>query len=75
MCRDFLLALRDGVEEQVLQTGQDACLPSPAGKKNKNTQKSEKSNSTVKPSELETWEGNCSRGKRKGCLTARRSGE
>ncbi len=36
--RDFFLALCDGVEEQVLQAGQDACLPSPAGKKNKNTQ-------------------------------------
>lgn len=28
--RDLLLALGDGVEEQVLQTGQDARLPSPA---------------------------------------------
>lgn len=28
--RDLLLALGDGVEEQVLQAGQDACLPSPA---------------------------------------------
>lgn len=31
VCRDFLLALCDGVEEQVLQAGQDAGLPSPAG--------------------------------------------
>lgn len=35
---DFFLALCDGVEEQVLQTGQDARLSSPAGKKKKNTQ-------------------------------------
>lgn len=28
--RDLLLALGDGVEEQVFQAGQDACLPSPA---------------------------------------------
>lgn len=32
VCRDFLLTLCDGVEEQILQTGQDARLPSPAGK-------------------------------------------
>lgn len=30
--RDLLLALGDGVEEQVLQAGQDACLPSPASR-------------------------------------------
>lgn len=29
---DFLLALCDGVEEQILQAGQDARLPSPAAK-------------------------------------------
>jgi len=36
---DFLLALCDGVEEQVLQTRQDARLPSPAGQKKIQTEK------------------------------------
>lgn len=36
--RDFLLSLSDGVEEQVLQAGQDACLPSPAGHKTQRQQ-------------------------------------
>lgn len=35
---DLLLALCDGVEEQVLQTGQDACLPSPVGEEHTGTQ-------------------------------------
>jgi len=30
MCRDPLLSLCDGVEQEVFQTGEDACLPSPA---------------------------------------------
>ena len=37
VCRDFLLALSDGVEQQVLQTGQDAGFPSPAGQTNTDT--------------------------------------
>lgn len=51
VCRDFFLALCDGVEEQVLQAGQDACLSSPAAKKYKKhtERKSEKNNSTVRP--------------------------
>lgn len=67
VCGDFFLALCDGVEEQVLQAGQDACLPSPAGKTNKNTQteKSEKNNSAVTAAVVETWRGNCSRGRRR----------
>lgn len=50
VCGDFLLALCDGVEEQVLQAGQDAGLPSPAGntkREKTHRQKSEKRKSTV----------------------------
>lgn len=37
VCRDFLLAFGNGVEKQVLQTGQDACLSSPGENKKKKT--------------------------------------
>lgn len=39
VCGDLFLALCDGVEKQVLQAGQDARLPSPAGNKNKTHRK------------------------------------
>lgn len=35
VCRDFFLAFCNCVEEQVLQTRQDARLPSPTGKQHK----------------------------------------
>lgn len=38
---DLLLALCNGVEEQVLQAGQDACLPSPARTSHTHTQRRE----------------------------------
>lgn len=37
--RDLLLALGDGVEEQVFQAGQDARLPSPARRRGKHRQR------------------------------------
>lgn len=77
VCRDFFLALCDGVEEQVLQAGQDACLPSPAGKTNKkhtHRTQSEKNNSTVRRVVVETWRGfTAAEGGEKAFLTARRS--
>lgn len=36
--RDFFSAPGNGVEEQILQTGQDACLPSPVGEEHTGTQ-------------------------------------
>lgn len=62
MCRDFLLSLCDGVEEQVLQAGQDACLPSPAGEKNKHTQTEKVRTITVRPAVVETWRGTAAEG-------------
>ena len=58
VCRDFLLALCDGVEEQVLQAGQDACLPSPAADKtNTRREQIQRNNFAVRPNVEETQEG------------------
>lgn len=66
VCRDFLLAFCNCVEEQVLQTGQDACLPSPAGKQNKNKKhpggRVRKNNSTARPPEVQTRRGAAAEG-------------
>lgn len=61
VCRDFFLALCNGVEEQVLQTGQNACLPSPTGQKTNNNRHLNEKNNITLSAVVGAWRGSCSR--------------
>lgn len=63
VCRDFLLALCDGVEEQILQAGQDACFPSPAGKQMETDSKVRKRSSQWGPMWWKHGGENCRTGR------------